>query len=172
MDPLEALADPARRRILDILASGEHTAGQIADVVGYEFRISRTAVSKHLRHLRDARLVNVRGDLQWRWYRIDKSGFDALELVLAELRLKMLTAVGWDADAQREYDPLGVVPIYPQVPFKGPGRPNRRGKRGRQTEFTLSADPDTGLFPVYPLLDSAAFFDLDLDEDDAPSLDA
>jgi len=62
MDPLEALAEPARRRILDILASGEHTAGQIADVVGYEFHISRTAVSKHLRHLRDARLVDVRGE--------------------------------------------------------------------------------------------------------------
>ena len=79
MDPIEALAEPARRRILDILASGEHTAGQIADVVGFEFRISRTAVSKHLRHLRDARLVDVRGDLQWRWYRIDRAGFDALE---------------------------------------------------------------------------------------------
>ena len=84
MDPIEALAEPARRRIIDILASGEHTAGLIADVVGFEFRISRTAVSKHLRHLRDARLVDVRGDLQWRWYRIDRAGFDALEQQVAD----------------------------------------------------------------------------------------
>ena len=176
MDPFEALAEPARRRILDILASGEHTAGQIADVVGHEFRISRTAVSKHLRHLRDARLVDVRGDLQWRWYRVDKAGFDALELTLADLRLKMLTAVGWDADELQEYDPLRVLPVYPRVRFKGPGRPGRRGRRGRQTEFTLSAEPDAGLYRVYPVLDGPPFSDLDFDDgfddDDAPSLDA
>lgn len=54
MHPFEALAEPARRRIIDVLASGEHTAGELAAVVGEEFRISRTAVSKHLRILRDA----------------------------------------------------------------------------------------------------------------------
>jgi len=166
MDPIEALAEPARRRILDILASGEHTAGQIADVVGFEFHISRTAVSKHLRHLRDAHLVDVRADLQWRWYRVDKAGFDALELMVADLRLKMLSAVGWDADAHRDHDPLRVAPVYPAVGFKGPGRAPRRGKRGRQTEFTLSADPDTGLFPVYPIPDRAAFEVGDPSDDD------
>src|SRR6478735_3123298 len=118
MDSLEALGDPVRRRIIDILASGEHTSGQIADVVGREFRISRTAVSKHLRLLRDARLVDVRADLQWRWYRIDKTGFEALEYTVAQLRLKMQMAVGWDADAQREYDPFAILSVYPAVPFR------------------------------------------------------
>ena len=172
MDPIEALAEPARRRILDILASGEHTAGQIADVVGFEFRISRTAVSKHLRHLRDARLVDVRGDLQWRWYRIDRAGFDALEQQVAELRLKMLSAVGWDADENCDHDPLRVTPFYPAVAFKGPGRAPRRGKRGRQTAFTLSADPDTGLYPVYPIPDPGAFADIGPTDGGPPRLDA
>ncbi len=54
MHPFEAMAEPVRRRIVDILASGEHTSGQLAEVIGVEFRISRTAVSKHLRVLRDA----------------------------------------------------------------------------------------------------------------------
>ena len=74
MHPFEAMAEPARRRIIDILASGEHTAGELAAVVGQEFRISRTAVSKHLRILRDAGFVEVRGDFQWRWYLLDVDG--------------------------------------------------------------------------------------------------
>jgi len=147
MDSLEALGDPVRRRIIDILASGEHTSGQIADVVGREFRISRTAVSKHLRLLRDARLVDVRADLQWRWYRIHKAGFEALEYVIGELQLKMQMAIGWDADAQREYDPFAMLSVHPAVPFKGPGRERRPGTRGRQTTFTYSRDPDEGLYP-------------------------
>ncbi len=171
MDPLEALAEPARRRILDILSSGEHTAGQIADVVGFEFRISRTAVSKHLRHLRDARLVDVRADMQWRWYRIDKAGFDALEGIIADLRVKMLSAVGWDADEHRNHDPLRIAPVYPAVRFRGPGRAERRGKRGRQTTFTVSAEPDTGLYPVYPIPDGDAFVMGDLRGDVPPRLE-
>lgn len=155
MDQFEALADPARRRIIDILASGEHTSGQIADVVGYEFRITRTAVSKHLRVLRDARLVDVRADLQWRWYRIARFGFDQLQQSIDELRYKMSMAVGWDADSNREYDPLAGFPPRPAVPFKGPGRGSRRGRRGRVTEWIPSREPDEGFVPtaLYPFED-------------------
>lgn len=49
----EALADPTRRRILELVASGERTAGELAA----EFSTSRRAVSRHLRVLRDAGLV-------------------------------------------------------------------------------------------------------------------
>ena len=88
MHPFEAMAEPARRRIIDILASGEHTAGELAAVVGQEFRISRTAVSKHLRILRDAGFVEVRGDFQWRWYYLTSTGIDRLEGVIADIRRK------------------------------------------------------------------------------------
>lgn len=148
MNQFAALGDPVRWRLVDILASGEHTSGQLADVVGREFRISRTAVSKHLRILRDARLVDVRADLQWRWYRLDKLGFEVLEAEVADLRGKMAQAVGWNADVSQEYDPLAVLPKYPAVPFKGPGRSTRPGRRGRQTSFTYSNDPDAGLYPA------------------------
>ena len=93
MNPFAALADPARRRIVDILASGEHTAGQLAEVVGGEFRISRTAVSKHLGILRLAGLVDARIDGPWRWYRLGFRGMDVIEHAVADLRWKLDRAV-------------------------------------------------------------------------------
>jgi DNA-binding transcriptional ArsR family regulator len=51
-----AVADPTRRAILDMLLTGEHTVGEIAE----RFAVSRPAVSKHLRVLRDARLIRAR----------------------------------------------------------------------------------------------------------------
>ncbi len=145
MHPFEAMAEPVRRRIVDVLASGEHTAGQIAEVIGQEFRISRTAVSKHLRVLRDAGLADVRADLQWRWYRLVPDAIEILETAVAELRMKWDCKIGWDADNGRNHDPLA------NVPFKGPGRPYRRGERGRQSVIPRASDPDAGLYPVYTL---------------------
>ncbi len=106
MHPFEAMAEPVRRRIVDLLASGEHTSGQIAEVLGREFHIGRTATSKHLRILRDAGLVDVRADLNWRWYRLHRDAIATLEREVAELRSKWTHRVGWDADARREHDPL------------------------------------------------------------------
>ncbi|MFB7893784.1 ArsR/SmtB family transcription factor [Microbacterium sp. NPDC056044] len=151
MHPFEALAEPARRRIIEILASGEHTSGQLADVVGREFRISRTAVSKHLRLLRDAGCVDVRADESWRWYRLSRRGFETLEGVVADLIHKVSRAVGWDADAGEKRDPLAVLPEYRAVPFKGPGRPPRRGRRGARTVFAQLASPDDIAPPRVPI---------------------
>jgi DNA-binding transcriptional ArsR family regulator len=63
----DALADPTRRRILELVASGERTAGALAA----EFAMSRPAVSRHLRVLRDAGLLAWRGEAQRRLYRLD-----------------------------------------------------------------------------------------------------
>ncbi|MBM7504237.1 helix-turn-helix domain-containing protein [Agromyces aurantiacus] len=51
--PFAILADPVRRRIVEILAVGEHSAGTLGDVVATEHGISASAVSHHLRTLRD-----------------------------------------------------------------------------------------------------------------------
>lgn len=142
MHPFEALAEPARRRIIDILASGEHTAGELAAVVGGEFRISRTAVSKHLRILRDAGFVAVRGDFQWRWYRLTSDGIDRLEGAVKDIRRKWRWRIGWDDELGRDADPL--IPFARSVPRKGPGRPGRRGGRGRQTTAPVASEPDQG----------------------------
>jgi DNA-binding transcriptional ArsR family regulator len=67
---LDVLGDPVRRRILEVLAGGEHSAGALADVIGTEFGISQPAVSQHLRVLREQGLARVRVDGARRLYAV------------------------------------------------------------------------------------------------------
>jgi DNA-binding transcriptional ArsR family regulator len=64
MTTFEVLAEPSRRRILDLLREGEHSVGDLVAVIG----LSQPGVSKHLRVLREAGLVRVRVDAQRRLY--------------------------------------------------------------------------------------------------------
>ena len=142
------MAEPVRRRIVDILASGEHTSGQLADVIGSEFRISRTAVSKHLRVLRDAGFSAVRADRNFRWWRLTTAGVERLELAVADVRMKTDSGMGWDAENHGEHDPLRGMRVE-TVRRRGPGRLHPRGRRGRQRSLYRAADPDAGLYPGY-----------------------
>ena len=67
MDALTLLADPTRRRIVELLANTEMTAGEIAS----HFDIARPGVSRHLRHLREGGLVSVTRDGQRQIYRLE-----------------------------------------------------------------------------------------------------
>ncbi|SRR5258706_4693038 len=60
----EALADPTRRRILDLLRERPHLVGELVN----QLKISQPLMSKHLRVLREVGLVQVRQDAQRRWY--------------------------------------------------------------------------------------------------------
>lgn len=71
----EVLAEPNRRRILDLLRSGERPVG---DLVG-ELRVSQPTVSKHLRVLRDSGLVEVRTDAQRHLYRVRMEPLRAID---------------------------------------------------------------------------------------------
>jgi DNA-binding transcriptional ArsR family regulator len=71
MHALDILGDPVRRRILELLVSGEQTSGAVGDVVNREFGISQPAVSQHLKVLREAGFATVRVDAQRRLYAID-----------------------------------------------------------------------------------------------------
>jgi DNA-binding transcriptional ArsR family regulator len=62
-----ALADPTRRAVLDLLRDGRQPAGEIARA----FPVSRPAISKHLRLLRQARLVREQRDGRHRFYQLD-----------------------------------------------------------------------------------------------------
>lgn len=75
METAAALADPIRRRVLELVRDEEWPAGRLAD----EFDVSRPAVSRHLRVLRDAGLVHERRDGRLRLYRANPDA-------LAELR--------------------------------------------------------------------------------------
>jgi DNA-binding transcriptional ArsR family regulator len=142
MDPFEVMAEPARRRIVEVLASGEHTAGQLAEVISAEFRISRTAVSKHLRILRDAAFVDVFADQSWRWYHLLDDGLTALEEAVAELRHRTRGGVGMPVGGVERDPTYGVGAPRRTVRRKGPGRPLRRGMRGTQTTRYVASDPE------------------------------
>jgi DNA-binding transcriptional ArsR family regulator len=78
----EVVAEPTRRRILDLLLAGEHAVG---DLVA-ELAMSQPAVSRHLRVLRDAGLVATRTDAQRRLYRLDARPLAAVDEWLAPYR--------------------------------------------------------------------------------------
>jgi DNA-binding transcriptional ArsR family regulator len=71
MHAFDVLADPVRRRILELLAEGEFASGKIVAVVQREFAISQAAVSQHLRVLRDNGFATVRVDRTRRLYSVD-----------------------------------------------------------------------------------------------------
>jgi DNA-binding transcriptional ArsR family regulator len=71
---LRAIAEPNRRRILELVADGERSAGEIAA----EFSITRPAVSQHLTVLKGAGLVNERREGTKRLYSVRAEGFEDL----------------------------------------------------------------------------------------------
>ena len=71
MHAFDVLGDPVRRRILELLASGEHSSGEIVAIAQREFGISQPAVSQHLRVLRDSGFASVRIDGARRLYTVD-----------------------------------------------------------------------------------------------------
>ena len=71
MHAFDVLGDPVRRRILELLADGELTAGSISATIHGEFAITQPAVSQHLKVLRDNGFASVRPDGQRRLYAVD-----------------------------------------------------------------------------------------------------
>lgn len=66
----DILGDPVRRRILELLADGEETAGAVSAVIGDEFGISQPGVSQHLRVLRESGFATVRPEGTRRIYAV------------------------------------------------------------------------------------------------------
>jgi DNA-binding transcriptional ArsR family regulator len=66
MTVYDAIAEPMRRRILDLLCEQPRLVGELSDLLA----ISQPGVSKHLRVLRQVGLVRVRHDAQRRWYEL------------------------------------------------------------------------------------------------------
>ncbi len=82
MDAFTALADPTRRRIVEMLAEGELSAGEI----GERFTQSAPAISQHLKALREAGLVRVTVAGQRRIYALDPDGIDGFEQWVRRVR--------------------------------------------------------------------------------------
>ena len=82
MNALDALADPTRRRIVELLAEGDRSAGELAS----HFETSRPGVSRHLRVLRETGLVQVREEAQRRVYSLDTDPLEELDEWLSRYR--------------------------------------------------------------------------------------
>lgn len=80
-DPFDALGDSHRREIVRVLREGDHSVREIAD----ELPISRPAVSRHLRLLKDAGLVTDRPQGTRRLYRLHGEGIEAVREYLDEM---------------------------------------------------------------------------------------
>jgi len=106
-----ALSDPTRQRIVEMLAARELSAGAIAD----EFDISAPAISQHLKVLKEAKLVRVRAEAQRRIYALDPAGFEELDDWLTRIRRF------W----------RGKLDLLEQA-LKDDDRKSRRGKAGRK----------------------------------------
>jgi DNA-binding transcriptional ArsR family regulator len=103
MEAFTALADPVRRQILGLLAERELTAGEIAD----RFAITRPAISRHLKVLREAGLASVRGDAQRRIYALEPKPLDELEAWIAAQKrtwARKFDALGAHLDSMAEAD--------------------------------------------------------------------
>jgi DNA-binding transcriptional ArsR family regulator len=113
---LDILGDPVRRRILELLAEGERSAGDIGEVIQREFGISQPAVSQHLRVLRDSGFTTVRPDGARRVYAVDPAPLAA--------------ANAW-------FDPFRE---YWQPHFDALGTELARGRRARRLARESEAD--------------------------------
>ena len=81
----EALGEPVRRLILELLAAGEQPVGPLVTALQSRMPISQPAVSQHLKVLLEANLVSVRASGTRRLYALDQAGLDAAQAWLAGL---------------------------------------------------------------------------------------
>lgn len=86
MEAFDILGDPVRRRILELLADGEQTAGTLVGAIGDQFGISQPAVSQHLRVLRDSGFATVRAEGTRRLYAISPRQFRDVDAWLDRFR--------------------------------------------------------------------------------------
>jgi DNA-binding transcriptional ArsR family regulator len=99
MTAFEVLAEPNRRRILDLLRGTEQPVGELVSQLG----LSQPAVSKHLRVLREAGVVQVRGDAQRRLYSVRPEPLRAIDEWLAPYRAMWTASLN---DLERHLDTM------------------------------------------------------------------
>lgn len=96
----EALGEPVRRRILELLAAGEQPAGTVVAAMQAETRISQPAVSQHLKVLKEAGLVRDEAAGTRRIYAVDPDGIDMLRTYLDRFWNRSLAAFKAAAESE------------------------------------------------------------------------
>ena len=86
MQAFTILSDPVRRRILEHLCDRDLSSGEVVASVGEEFGITQSAISQHLKVLRENRFANVRVDGARRIYSLEPRGLAEIDQWLAPFR--------------------------------------------------------------------------------------
>ncbi len=86
MHAFDILGDPVRRRILEVLADGEHPSGAVVEVIQREFGITQSAVSQHLKVLRESGFASVRADGSRRLYSMQPASLQAVDAWLQRFK--------------------------------------------------------------------------------------
>ena len=86
MHAFDVLGDPVRRRILELLADGELSAGEVSAVIQAEFGISQPGVSQHLKVLRDNGFASVRAQGTRRLYAVEAGPLREIDVWLDQFR--------------------------------------------------------------------------------------
>ncbi len=86
MHAFDVLGDPVRRRILELLADGEATSGEIVETIQAEFGISQPAVSQHLKVLRESGFAQVHAEGARRIYVIDATPLRQVDAWVSRFR--------------------------------------------------------------------------------------
>jgi DNA-binding transcriptional ArsR family regulator len=86
MQIFEVLADPVRRRILELLNLREMASGEVVEAISAEFGITQAGVSQHLKVLRENGFARVRAEAQRRLYSVDGEGLKAANEWVGQFR--------------------------------------------------------------------------------------
>jgi DNA-binding transcriptional ArsR family regulator len=86
VEAFDVLGDPVRRRILELLADGERSSGEVTEVISEEFRIGQPAVSMQLRVLRESGFAEVRPDGARRLYALNTGPMAEVDAWLGRFR--------------------------------------------------------------------------------------
>lgn len=118
MEAFDVLGDPVRRRILELLAAGERSAGHVVDVVRAEFGLTQPAVSRQLRVLRESGFADVRAQGTRRLYTLNDAALAGVE--------------GWLADLRRQWSQRldGLETELARGRHRGPHRQSTRSQHG------------------------------------------
>ncbi|GAA1780394.1 ArsR/SmtB family transcription factor [Agromyces lapidis] len=137
MHPFEILAEPVRRRIVEVLAVGSHPVGLLNDIISMEFQVSRSAVSHHLRILRDHGVVRVLPAYTERLYLLEEEFMQELDSAVAELFDLWDHRYGFGTDRPpippaRPSRAPRASGAAPPAPTPGAARRHRAGRKGRR----------------------------------------
>ena len=86
MHAFDILGDPVRRRILELLADGEHASGEVVEVISLEFGITQSAVSQQLKILRESGFATVRAEGTRRVYAVEARPLAEIDAWLNQFR--------------------------------------------------------------------------------------